>query len=489
MYAWLPIDAPSDFATRLQDVVSPEFAPAKVGETLAAGISDAVKGVLVEANYIDKDYRSTYYQFYAKKGQYYNPNCVRLHFFDATVSFNSERLQLTCPDNRLADHYFGFMVLRPTTIATIGRTVLSPGIRSGACGLIITANHKAHVLGEKLTVHGFPSMDQHVDIAVCAHVACWSILRHYSERYSLYREFLTHDITMMAQDFDPGGLLPSRGLHVWDAERVFQAANTFPLHISKADPERPDPQFFRQAGAYIESGFPLFAAMHGRRHAMAVVGHEWREPTARAGTGMRYAWDEMAQLAVVDDNHLPYLSIPVESGGAPYSAADIDAFIVPLPEKIFYPADAVDRLAPTLFHKLGPAVGLPPEDETIIRYFVTTASALRHFVRERESEFDTALLQIVMTLPLAQFVWIVEFARESQWAVRQVAARAVIDATASIHDALPLWLIHSDTKAIVIDRSNPSPIIGDRVRVTTFPRNYMRGYSRMEQNLSPIVRK
>jgi len=55
-------------------------------------------------------------------------------------------------------------------------------------------------------------MDQHIDISVCAHAACWSILRHYSERYTTYREFLTHDITMMAQEFNPGGLVPSKGL-------------------------------------------------------------------------------------------------------------------------------------------------------------------------------------------------------------------------------------------------------------------------------------
>src|SRR5205823_3396782 len=79
--------------------------------------------------YIDKDYRSTFYNFYVKKGQQYRGDCVRLHFFDQTVSFDSDKLALSCPDNRLNDHYFGYMVLRPTGIATIGRTVLSPDIR------------------------------------------------------------------------------------------------------------------------------------------------------------------------------------------------------------------------------------------------------------------------------------------------------------------------------------------------------------------------
>src|SRR5207249_10072173 len=119
-------------------------------------------------------------------------------------------------------------------------------------------------------------------------------------------------------------------------------------------------------------------------------------------TKMRYAWDAVKSLVVVDDNHLPYLSIPARgtpsaSAVPQYTGQAIDAFIVALPEKVYYPADAVDRLAPTLF-KLGNLVDLPSQEETIIRYFITTGSALRGFMRERESEFDPRLIETVMTL-------------------------------------------------------------------------------------------
>ena len=145
--------------------------------------------------------------------------------------------------------------------------------------------------------------------------------------------------------------------------------------------------------------------MHTLGHAVTVVGYEWRPAVSTGIPGIRYSWDEVQSLAVVDDNYLPYLSIPAKKGGPSYSAEDIDAFIVALPEKVFYPADAIDRLAPALF-KLGSVVGLPPEDKTIIRYFITTGSALRRFVRNKESEFDPKLLETIMTLPFAQFVWI-----------------------------------------------------------------------------------
>lgn len=381
------------------------------------------------------------------------------------------------------------MVLRPTGIGTIGRSVVSPDVRKGATGSIIAAKHKVHLLGYKWTVEGFPSMDQHIDISVCAHAACWSILRHYSEKYTLYREFLTHDITLMAQQFDPGGLVPSRGLQVSHAERVFQEAGTFPFHVVRTGSQ--DAPFYRQLHAYVESGFPLFAANHTAGHAMALIGYEWEPSTPNPITKMRYAWDEVKSIIVVDDNYLPYQVIEKQGtkpGGPPYSVSDIDAFIVALPEKIFYPADAVDKLAPTLF-KLAPLLGgLPLQDEVTIRYFITTGSALRFFVRSRESEFDPKLIEAIMTLPFAQFVWIVEIATGEDWAKGQISARAVLDATASLRDVMPFWLFHNRTNALVFDRSTVGAgIQGIRALGLTGMQNT--ALTRWDQNLRTIRKK
>ncbi|MDA8230648.1 MAG: hypothetical protein M0006_04835 [Magnetospirillum sp.] len=485
MYKWISLATSADLA-QLPDQITSEYDPVRVAGILSQGISDAVKGVLIEYNYIDKDYRSTYYNFYSKKGQRYRDDCVRLHFFDQTVQFDDANLALICPDSALTDHYFGYMVLRPTGIAAIGRTVLSPDIRKGAGRFIITADHKVHLLGYKLSIRGFPSMDQHVDISVCAHAACWSILRHYSERYSIHREYLVHEITMMAHEFNPGGLVPSKGLQIAHAERVFLEAGTFPVHIARnSQTKAGDHPFYRQLIAYVESGFPLFVAMHSRGHAVALVGYEWRQP-AKGQPGLRYAWDEVESLAVVDDNHLPYMSIP-RMGGHPYAADAIDAFIVALPEKVYYPADAVDRLAPALF-TLGGALGLPPKDDTIVRYFITTGSAYRHFAREHASEFDPKLLQYIMQLPYAQFIWVVEFATEDQWAAGKIEARAVIDATASLRERIPLWLFHSRTDALIFDRRQVGQTVAGMGCLKLAQVNHG-GFSRMDRNLRPTQTK
>lgn len=486
MYTWMPLPAIADLA-QLDQHISREYAPTAVAKKLMSGLSDAVKGILIERNYIDKDYRSTFYNFYAKKGARYRADCVRLHFFDQTVTFDDKALRLTSQnDPRLTDHYFGFMVLRPTGVGTIGRSVLSPDVRHGASRFIIAAEHKVHLLGHRLVIHGFPSMDQHIDISVCAHAACWSILRHYSECYSAYREHLTHDITTMAQQFDPGGLVPSRGLVLTQAERVFQEAGTFPVIVARDQSNPADASFYRQLTAYVDSKFPLFAAMHNKGHAMAVVGYEWESPPAPAAPGMRYSWDEVKTLAVVDDNHLPYLSIP--RGGGSYSAQDIDAFIVALPEKIFYPADAFDKLIPRLF-SLGAVVSLPPQDDAVIRYFVTTGSAFRRFVRDHESEYDPQLLHAVMKLPFAQFIWVVEFSTRAQWASNQVSARTVIDATASLTEPYPFWLFHSLGQALVFGRQSIRPDPKTDMGVLSMAGTGLTGFTRMDTNLRPTQTK
>ena len=484
MYTWMTVASATDLAL-LDQLIDLEYAPKSVAKKLTDGLSDAVKGILIERNYIDKDYRSTYYNFYAKKGLRYRPDCVRLHFFDETVAFHEKTLKLTSRDDRLTDHYFGFMVLRPTGESTIGRSVVTPDVRRRAGGYIITAGHKVHVLGHTLAIRGFPSMDQHRDVSRCAHAACWSILRHYSERYKNYREYLTHDITLMSQQFDPGGLVPSKGLALPQAERVFQEAGTYPVIVARELNKQNDVSFYRQLTAYVDSGFPLFAAMHNRGHAMAVVGYEWRTPLNTGLAGMRYSSDEIKTLAVVDDNHLPYLSIPADGG--PYSAKDIDSFIVALPEKVFYPADAFDTLVPKLF-RLGKVVQLPPQDTTIIRYFITTASAFRSFVRSHESEFDPQLLSAVMKLPFAQFLWIVELATETQWAINQISARAVIDATASHTEHYPYWVLHGRKEALIFWRDSVSLDLQNGLGVLTMA-DIGTGFSRMDTNLRPTQTK
>ena len=211
----------------------PEFDPEGITRSLKSQVTDAAKGVLVEHGYVDKDYRSTFYNFYAKKGRHYRSDCVRLHFFNGAVRYNKERTDIACADGRPQDHYFGYIVLRPTTVATLGRSVLSPNIRLGASGRAIQSVHYVNLLGHRLRYGDFPRWPSTLT-SRCAHTCrAGRFFGTTAKPSPAIEEYLVHDITKLVAPFDPGGLVPSLGFNVLGAERVFQAAGCFPVLVGK----------------------------------------------------------------------------------------------------------------------------------------------------------------------------------------------------------------------------------------------------------------
>ena len=267
----------------------------------------------------------------------------------------------------------------------------------------------------------------------------------------------------LASAFDPGGLVPSLGLTVWEAERVFQAAGCFPLVVTKKKEKGPDGEpvedegFYGQLMAYLESGFPLFVEISSRGHAAVAVGYSWRDQSGGSTGQFPHAWDRADALLMVDDNRLPYRSVPreeepVASASGSYSGQDIDRFIVALPEKIHFPADAVDEWS----HDFADAYAVAKDQVVQRRWFMTTISELRRHARENASQTGDALLRVLMELESAQYVWVVEFCSLAQWDSGHVTGRAILDATASEQDPVPTLLLHDEELAIVFDRTKES---------------------------------
>jgi hypothetical protein len=466
MYTWIDINDPADFEALTDAIALEDYALREVIERLQLHISSAVGGILVEYPYVDKDYRSTYYHYYAKKGGGYSPHCARLHFFKRGYCAKTDPLRFTGPNGAVGidvdDGYYGFMVLRPTRILTIGRSVISPKAVREVSGYLIDHKHKAHVIGNKVTVRGFPYMQQHSDIAVCAHAACWAILRHYSERYALYSEVLLHNVSKLGKEFDPGGLVPSMGITYLDAERIFAAAGTYPLIVPKAPEPAEAHRFYSQLLAYLDSGFPLFGVLSGRAHAVAIVGYR-SEGELQASESVKLAglWDYVSHLLVVDDNHFPYQAVPrTYTDGYPYGIDEIDAFIVPLPEKMFFPANAVIELANELtnfpnehFQELENLPGL------VIRHFLTTTAAWHRHIRKTVTNLPHDFSKVAFELAMPQFIWVVEYATPAQWKSGAIQARLVLDATAGRHEVFPAFLLHDAKGALWLDRATRAPMV------------------------------
>ena len=485
-YDWIDLEAPEGY-DRLVQVLHPEFDPKGIAESLKTQVTGKAKGMLVEHEYVDKDYRSTFYNFYAKKGRQYRSDCARLHFFDGAVWYDESRIDISATDLHPEHHYFGYIVLRPTIVATLGRSVLSPDIRRGARGRAIQSLHHVNLLGRRLPVWGFPSMAQHVDIAVCAHVCCWAILRYYSEVFPQYREYLLHDVTKLVAPFDPGGLVPSLGFNVLEAERVFQAAGCFPVLVGK-DNSSSDLSFFSQLLAYLESGFPLFVELPSETHAVVGVGYSWKKSAVSPQAMPSHVWTQVETLLSVDDNLLPYATVPLdtpatEAEAPSYTASSFNSFIVALPDKIYYPADAIEVLSGKIERSLARSRGSGQEPLELKRYFITTISRLRKDARDNHTNLGDTLVGLMMRLDTAQFVWVIEYCSVAQWQAGHVAVRAIVDATASPTDRVPVWLLHDEEVAQVFDRSSAER----KFKAIQLERAGRGPLLRMELNLPPVV--
>ena len=133
-------------------------------------------------------------------------------------------------------------------------------------------------------------------------------------------------------------------------------------------------------------------------------------------------------------------------------------------------------------------IALPEEKDTVVRYFITTGSAYRRFVRDHRSEFDPERVKIAVTLPFAQFLWTVECARSNEWAESHITARAIIDATASVHESMPLWLFHGRDRALVFNR-RVADLSAGVLKQLALKGMQDRALSRMDQNLRTIESK
>lgn len=477
MAVWLTIRSANDFDKLYETGLSPlDFALAEVTQWCRLYLSGAVKGTLVEYPYVDKDYRSTYYNYYAKKGIAYDSYCARLHLFRGGVTFEAPASSLRingrprdATDDELTRKYLGFVTLRPTKRHTIGRTVINPAGVRGAKGQIIVSRHKAHVLGHRLQVRGFPFMQQHSDIAVCAHTVCWAILRHYSERYSSYGEILLHRIARLGREFEPGGLLPSLGISARDAERVFAAAGTYPLLVYDGEPSsgsEPEAQtasisarFSDELLAYLESGFPLFGIFADRPHVASIVGYRSQTtPMVDSCPHVRAA-DFLSHLIVSNDNTQPYEALSRKKAPKVGGVSGISAFIVPLPEKMFLPAaKAIKHATDLLRHPPDEFEDLAELKDLVSRCFVTTTAAWQRFVRVQAASLPVEFVCSALQLATPQFLWICEFARPEQRAQQTIHARLLLDATAGAEDAFPAFLIHDRKGALWIDRAQRAPM-------------------------------
>ena len=434
---------------RLWEVIPEDFLSPDLMGLMRNSLSPTIRSVLIEYPYVDKDYRSTYYGFYSKRHREYGKFCFRLHLFED---------DLESPEDlpKVSSGYLGSMVLRPTEVTPLGRTLLSPNAIAGFKGFVAEASFENNLMGIPLKVKTFPHIMQDTDVTVCAHAVCWMIARYYSGKYSVYPERLSFDIAEAVKDLSEGRIIPSRGLTLGQVSEVLASIGFYP-EIFVRDLYDDRDFFYDLLYCYVESGIPLVGALGGKEHAVAIFGHGPLRPATEACRDIHDSFVSarhcIDRLIINDDNRMPFSSLPRETEPSVsqmgYALEDVDSFIVPQYEKMYLNAENVLKLYPRLAS--GNLLEIP-ERQYVLRVYMTSSRSYKRGIGQ-SPDINDKMRQAQIELPMPKFIWVIELAAPEHYDQKKTDFRWVIDATANQYESMPFLMIHDKRKLILHDRA------------------------------------
>jgi len=413
--------------------------------------------IILEHQYIDKDYRDTFANFHSKRFTTPPSRCVRLHFFKNPIT-EDQLKEGQCFHE--GNDYLGYSVIRATRPNSIGRTFLSHQLRQDKTSHLCLCHEKVQILGETLPIKGFPFISQDADATVCAESSLWMILRYLSNRYSIYAETLPFQITQLATNHAVGSrVFPSTGLYSWQLAEALRLRNVSPMIYSRA---QYNDDFEHLLYTYIESGFPILTTIEG--HVFVSFGHgsDFSTLPKAIPNQFRYTSCFNRSLTICDDNHFPYQALwknkkQATSLNSPYYFSDIQEFIVPLPEKVFLGAQAAQKAIEKML--LDSNVGIKAlspslkKEDLTLRLFLTTNRAFKAKLTERGMG-NKAVSAIYRQIPLPHFIWTCEISISSEYLTdHKIRGEIIWDATRNAHEP-DGWIALHYPEVLIIDEGS-----------------------------------
>lgn len=294
--------------------------------------------VLVEDEYIDRDYMQDHSAFYAASFAKYKSSCRRVHFFTGIPAAKiASELQVVAAEalngreafdaacrKFSAKKYLGFMVVKPLPGSPVGRTVLRTYQRDTAGRDYIrrfdaTRDYSTHLLGVELTVRGLGFQQQDQGVSACATTAIWSSLqklRDFEDVAAATPAQITAGASRFALPF--GRSLPSEGLSIDQMCQGIHALGVSP-NLVRLLPNR-----FARARSIIHAAAiselaPILIIQNadtGDRHAVAAAGVKLRrkhEPTLVAANAIDDMAGDLIGIYIHDDRLGPYIRTKFEA--------------------------------------------------------------------------------------------------------------------------------------------------------------------------------
>ena len=400
-------------------------------DLVAGGATHAV----VEAPYVDFDYRAEYSQLYSRT---FNPppdKCERLLFFSET-------------------RFMGYSVMRPSH-KPVGRTgvVPPPQAEPLACCL---ARDAVRPGGRRLEVEAYPFLSQDGQYGRCAHAAIWSVARYHHLRHRTPRHSPAAVVEAAGTRETVDRTFASGGLYL---HQVVSAFHGLGLPTMVYDPDKyphagsnaangPVETVQRVVCRYLNSGFPV--ALNTEAHLTVL-------------TGYGHGADGIVFLRS-DDNHGPYERVHEWQNGAD-RLGRWQALLVPLPARLHVPGEAAEIAARREMLRQAGATSaslgfrqLVHDGALRLRTYAIESAEYKRCLANRTPALPEAVIAHHLPVPMSSWVWVTEFQRKtiSPYEPAEVVAELVIDATS--HRLRPQPLVaHLPGRCIAWPPDEPVP--------------------------------
>lgn len=455
------------------------FLDARSAKRMRAVMGSRVGWVIIEDQYIDRDYRDTFSHIFSRRFATPSARCQRLHFFGAELTEAPDLDRLA--EAVIQDAYLGYAVIRPTRPNGLGRMLVCPrialadtdGVEASLCEEQVT------LFGRKLKVRGFPFIGQDVDVTTCAQATLWMLRRYYSNRYRQYAETRPYELAQLAARHLHGDRsFPASGLSDWQMAEMLRGLGFSPIIYVKS---KFDKRFNELLLSYLDSGVPLVLSFERKAtedsevsgHAVACFGFRHRaalklgDKLTKAQAPLAY---ETRSVLVNDDNYPPYLEVGDKSVAEEYPQAPqfdhISSMIVPLPERISLLAEQFDTIVRDLVEKGAWSIGsksgtlrkLVENEALVLRLYLTTCRNLKQGLPAQNMP-DKLVETAYRLMPLPHFVWVCEFHDKRPGWPSRCLGEVLWDATCNKHERQGLLALHYPEWLVI----NTAPVFENRV--------------------------
>lgn len=251
------------------------------------------ESILLEFDYLDRDYLEDYSRYYVKRFNANGSKCARLHFFSTKVQHSMIDEALTQADSsgareELQKNYLGYAVIKPLPKTFIGRTCLRTyhdmELSDGSKNLV-SRDYDVDLFGIKLSVSSIAFQEQDKVVSACATTAIWAALQ--GIMWKQVRDIpACSEVTINAINHIDGSSnsFPSRELSNKQILRALDVEDLRNHHLPLNDISQE--RFLQIVKYHIDSGLPLilgaevYAVVNGKElnllagHAVTVLGYK-----------------------------------------------------------------------------------------------------------------------------------------------------------------------------------------------------------------------